>query len=253
MKPLASPLLLALLLALGLASFPLRADDGQISAERLDLLDRGGYFTPGFKTAVHGLVNIRTAKAEANAEKARLAQKLPGLQDQATKAEAQTVALRQELAKYNHPEENDFIALQGEMQDSKATLKEQIEAAQAYIWAYATSPHEAQAQQYLEQAQKELADRQETAKQAEAARVAAHAQLIQRAKAHDLRLNEWRDLLGNMSQDDLVELIGQPSSQTGDYWIYSGGWVVDPATHQKAGLEINFNGGRVLTVDEISR
>ena len=69
-------------------------------------------------------------------------------------------------------------------------------------------------------------------------------------KAHDLSLGEWRDFLRDMSQDDLVKLLGQPTSQADDYWIYSGGWVLDPATGQKSGMVINFNAGRVISVVE---
>jgi len=53
-----------------------------------------------------------------------------------------------------------------------------------------------------------------------------------------------------MSQDDLVKLLGHPSSHDGDYWIYAGNWMVDSTTKQKVGMEINFSGGRVISVDE---
>ena len=102
----------------------------------------------------------------------------------------------------------------------------------------------------LAQVKKKLADQTQAEKDAEAARAAAHAELVQRAQARTLSLNEWRDFLRDMSQDDLVKLLGRPTSQTGDYWTYSGAWVTDPASHQKVGMEINFNAGRVLSVSE---
>jgi hypothetical protein len=235
---------------LGLIPIPGHADSGQLSPEHLDMVDQLGYFTPGFKAAVHDLVNSKHALEQANAEQATLAKELPDLQTQATAAEAKAIALRQELARYDHPEETDFVALQQRMNDPGATPEEQIALAQAYVWTYPASPHESDAQQYLQQTQKKVADQQQAEKDAEAARAAAHAKLVQRALAHDLNLGEWRDFLRDMSQDDLVKLLGRPTSQSDDYWTYSGDWIVNPATQQKVGMEINFNAGRVISVDE---
>jgi peptidoglycan hydrolase CwlO-like protein len=222
----------------------------QLSPERLDMLDQMGYFSPGFKAAVHDLVNNKDALEQANAEKTKLTQELPDLQNQAMAAEAKTVVLRQELARYAHPEETDFVTLQWRMNDTNSKLEEQIAQAQAYVWAYPSSPHESDAQQYLQQVQKKLADQQQAEKEAEAARAAARAKLVQRAQARDLSIGEWRDFLRDMSQDDLVKLLGRPTSQKDDYWTYAGEWIVDPATKLKVGMEINFNAGRVITVDE---
>jgi hypothetical protein len=233
-----------------LSPMPGHADSGQLSPKRLDVLDRLGYFTPGFKSAVHDLVETKHALDQAKADQATLSRQLPSLQQQATDAEATASALRQELAKYDHPEESDYTALQTCMKNSSATLEDQTIQAQAYVWTYPTSPHESEAQEFLQQAQKELAHEHQNEINAEAAREAAHANLVQRAQAHDLAIGEWRDLLRDMSQDDLVQLLGHPTSQLGDYWIYGGGWVVDTTTNQKVGMEINFNGGRVLNVME---
>ena len=236
--------------ALGLTLIPGQADSGQLSPERLDMLDQRGYFTPQFKAAVHDLVNARQALEQTKAEQAKLKLDLPDLQRQAAEAEAKTVALRQELATYDHPEETDFTALQNQMNATDAKPEEQVALAQAYVWTYPASPHQSQAEQYLQQVQKKLADQKQADKDAEAARDAAHAQLVQRAQAKDLSLTEWRDFLRDMSQDDLIKLLGRPTSQTEDYWTYAGDWVVDPASHQKVGMEINFNAGRVLSVGE---
>jgi len=238
------------LAGLGLTLIPGHADSTQLSPERLDLLDQRGYFTPDFKAAVHDLVNARRALEQAKAEQAKFARDLPDLQTQAAEAEAKAVALRRELAKYEHPEETDFTALQNQMNDAGAKPEEQIALAQAYVWAYPASPHQSEAQQYLQQLEKKSADQRQVQKDADTARAATRAQLVQRAQAKDLSLNEWRDFLRDMSQDDLVKLLGRPTSQTGDYWTYSGNWVVDPSTHNKVGMEINFNAGRVLSVSE---
>jgi hypothetical protein len=239
------------IVALGLASGVARADSGQLSPEHLDVVDHLGYFTPGFKKAVYELVDSKHALDKANAEAKKLKLRLPELQNQAKQAEAKTAALRQELAKYEHPEETDFVALEGMMNDPGTKPEDQVELAQAYVWTYPTSPHEADAQQYLERVQKKLADERQAEKDNEAAQAAAHAKLVQRAQAHDLSLAEWRDFLRDMSQDDLVKLLGLPTSQADNYWTYSGSWVVDPTTHQKVGIQINFDALRVLNVDEI--
>ena len=238
------------LMALVLSPTPGRADTGQLSPERLDVVDKMGYFTPGFKAAVHALVDSKQALEDATAEKAKLTRELPELQNQAMQAEAQAVALRQELAKYEHPDETDFTALQQRMNDSAAKPDEQIALAQAYVWTYPTSPHASDAQQYLQATQKKVADALQAEKDEEAARAAAHAKLVQRALTRDLSLGEWRDFLRDMSGDDLVKLLGRPSAQTQDYWTYEGGWITDPTTKQKVGMEVNFNAGRVMSVDE---
>ena len=242
--------LLAGLAALVLASAPGRADSGQLSPERLDTLDQLGYFTPGFKAAVRGLVESKHSLAEATEEQARLTADMPDLQKQAADIEAQTTALRKELARYDHPEENDFVALQQRMNDPAATPEDQIILAQAYVWTYPASPHQSDAQQYLQQVQKKLADNRQAEKEAEAARAAARTSLIKRAQARSLSLSEWRTFLRGMSQDDLVKFLGRPTSQTDDYWIYGGDWIADPVTKKKVGMEMNFDAGRVLSVDE---
>jgi hypothetical protein len=215
------------------------------------MVDRAGYFTPAFKDAVHELVDAKHGLADATQEKQKLSLEEPTLKKQVEETDAQTVALRQELAKYEHPDETDFVALQALMGDTTASLDNQIAMAQAYVWTYPASVHEGDAQTFLEQAKKKLADQQEAEKQAEAAREAAHAKMVQRAQAHDLTVSEWRDFLRDMSQDDLVKLIGRPNATNEDYWTYNGAWIVDPTTHQKVGIQINFNAGRVLNVDEI--
>ena len=236
--------------ALWLTLTPGLADCERLSPERLDMLDHLGYFTPGFKAAVHDLVDSQHALEQAGVEQAKLIRDLLDLQRQMAETEAKAAALREELAKVEHPEETDFVTLQNRMNEAGAKTEDQIALAQAYVWTYPASPHESDAQQYLQQMQKKLADQRQAERDAEAARAVARAKLVQRAQARDLNLNEWRDFLRDMSQDDLVKILGRPTSQKGDYWIYSGDWIADPATNQKVGMEINFNAGRVLSVGE---
>jgi hypothetical protein len=233
-----------------LVAGPLPAQaDRPLSAERLDRLDHEGYFTPNFKAAVRDLVTTQQELQKAQAEQKKFEQDLPGLQRQATEAQAKTAALRQELVQYDHPEENDFNVLEDQMKNPSAKPEDIIALAQAYVWTYPTSPHEPDAQHDLATLQQKIADQKQAEKDAEAAREAARAKLVQRAQAHDLSLPEWRDFLRGMSQDDLVKLLGQPSSKQDDYWFYTGGWVVNPAGGQKVGMQINFDAGRVITVD----
>ncbi len=223
--------------------------DKQLSPELLDRYDRLGYFTPNFKAAIHELVTAREQLYKVQAEQKKFERDLPALQQEAADAQAKTVALRQELALYDHPEETDFTALQAQVGDPAAKPEDVIAMAQAYVWTYPASPHEADAQHYLSTWQGKIAARAQADKDAEAAREAARAQLIQRAQAHELTLTEWRDFLRGMSQVDLVKLFGQPSSKQDDYWFYDGEWIVNPANSQKVGMEINFEAGRVLSVD----
>jgi uncharacterized protein Usg len=223
--------------------------DRKLSPELFDQYDHRGYFTPNFKTALEDMVRAHEALDKALAEQKKFEQDLPALQKEAADAQAKTVALQQQLAVYDHPDENDFNALQTLIHDPAAKAGDVIALAQAYVWTYPTSPHEPVAQEFLNTWQKKLADQQQAEKDAEAAREAAHAALVRRAQAHDLSLPEWRDLLHGLSQDDLVKLFGQPTSKQDDYWFYDGEWVVNPANSQKQGLQINFDAGRVLSVD----
>src|SRR5450631_3440890 len=133
---------------LGLAPVAGHADS-KLSPERLDALDQRGYFTPAFKTVVHDLIDTRHELHQVTAEKTKLDEDMPNLQRQAAEAEAQAVALRQELAKYDHPEENDFDVVQARMNDASAKPEDQLTLAQAYVWTYPSSPHQAEAQRYL--------------------------------------------------------------------------------------------------------
>ena len=123
--------------------------------------------------------------------------------------------------------------------------------AQTFVWAYPASAHQAEAGQYLQQVQQKLADETQAQKDAEAARVAAYAKLVQRAQAKDLNLEEWRGFLSKMSEEDVLKYIGRPDFQGPSYWTYSGGWTEDPVTHKKVGLQITFDAARVLTVAEM--
>ena len=247
MKPLALILCGACALA-WLSPMAVHADK-QLSPEMIDAYDRSGYFTPNFKAAIHDLVEAREALDKAQAEQKKFERDLPELEQQAAEAQAKTAALQQQLSLYDHPDENDFAALEAKIHDPAARPEDVIALAQAYVWTYPASPHVTDAQEYLSTWQKKLADQVEAEKEAEAAREAAHAALVRRAQAHDLSVAEWRDLLDGMSQEDLVKLFGQPTSKQDDYWFYDGEWVINPANAQKAGLQINFEAGRVITVD----
>ncbi len=248
------------LLFLALTSFagflviqtPGRAQSSQISPERLDILDRRGYFTPAFKAAVHGLVDAKKAVMDAKVDELKLNLKLPDLQTQLDDSEEKVNALRKQFSDLDHADENDFAELQKKIGDASATLEEQRILAQAYVWAYPASPHQAEAQRDLQDVQKKIADQKQAEADAEAARVAAHAKLVQRAQARDLSIQEWRDLLLTMSKEDILKFLGPPQSHSQDDWNYTGAWTEDAVTHQKVGLDVGFNGGRVNNVTEAS-
>jgi hypothetical protein len=236
------------LLLLFLAGPVLLRADSQLSPPRLNQLDQRGYFTPSFKQAVHDLVQARQAVAQAHADEKRLNESLPDLQKQSDEAVAEAARLRKELALYTHPEDTDFNALQTAMKNSSTTPGEKLTLAQAFVWSYPTDPHQAEAQEDLQQIQRDLARQREAAKEAAIAQAAARATLVQRAKARNLSLGEWRDFLRDMSQEDLLTYLGRPEIEEADYWIYSGAWTWDPATRERTGLRIDFNGTRVLNV-----
>jgi len=257
------------------------ADGPKLSPQRLDLLDRRGYFTPAFKQAVHDMVNAKQSVVEARTEQQKLNGELPDLQRQVAEAEGKVQGLQKQLSDLDHVDESDFAELQktmgqasngddlqkqladavhitqSEFTDLKKHISEadgllttQKSEAQAYIWAYPTSPHQSEAQKDLQDVQKKIAAHAQALADAQTARETAHTKLVQRAQARDLSIAEWRDFLLNMSKEELVKFLGVAQSGNTDEWIYSGAYTEDAATHQKVGLVVNFNGGRVVNVTQ---
>jgi len=223
--------------------------DRQLSPDLINQYDHAGYFTPNFKAAIHDYVDASERLDNAMAQQKKTELELPSLQKEAADAQAKALALREQLALYDHPDESDFTALEAKVHDPTARPEDVITLAQAYVWTYPASAHAADAQNYLSTWQQKLAEQIQAAKDAEAAQAAAHAELVRRAKAHDLNLTEWRDFLRGLSQDDLVQMFGQPSSKQDDYWFYDGGWIKSADNNSGAGLQINFEAGRVINVD----
>lgn len=243
--------LLILPVIMAASALPGRAATGvSLSPEQLAVLDRKGYFTPAFKTAVTDLVNVKQAIVDATAEQKKLNLELPGVQKDAAEAAAKKEDLQKQLDALDHTDETDFVELKKIMDNPDAKPEEQLIQAQAYVWAYTASPHKALAQQFLSEVQKKIADAAKAAADAEAAKAAARAELIRRAQIKDLKVDEWRDLLLNMSQEDLIKFMGMPDSGDQDRWVYPGAWTEDAITHQKVGLEVSFNAGRVINVVE---
>ena len=272
------------LVFVSLLPLPGQAAGPKLSPQRLDLLDRRGYFTPAFKQAVYDLVNIKQAVVDAKNEQQKLEEGLPALQKQAAEAAAKVAGLQKQFSDLNHLDESDYSELQAKMNESEQSadlekqlagavqlcssdfdelkknidktdvlLKQQLTLAQAYVWAYPTSPHQADAQHDLQDVQKKISDLAQSLTDAEAARVVAHQKLVARAQAHDLSISEWRDFLLNMSKDDLLKLLGQPQYSSESSWTYSGAWTEDAVTHQKVGLNLTFNAGRVMNVSEMTQ
>jgi len=239
---------LTLLLA-GATFLPLAARaDNALSASQIATLQHRGWITPRFEAAARDLIEAREAANDTQADQAKFQAQQPALQQSVAAEDAQVAQLKIELARYDHPDETDFEALQDAMKNTSAQPNDQLALAQAYVWTYPTSPHAAEATHDLQQLEKKIADQAQAASDAEAARLAAQAKLLQRVQAHDLSLGEWRAFLQDKTQAEVVQYLGGPSSKQDEYWIYSGAWTTDPETGQKAGLQLNFNGGRVLSV-----
>jgi hypothetical protein len=238
-------LLLACLAAFHLAA---RADDAPLSASQIATMEHHGWVTPQFEAAAHQLIEAKEDALQAQADQAKLQAEQPALEKEAAAEETQVAQLKAELARYDHPDETDFATLQDAMKNASADPQDQLALAQAYVWTYPASPHATEATGDLQQIEKKIADQTQATQNAEAARLAAQARLLQRVQARDLSLAEWRAFLQDKSQAEVVQYLGQPSSQQDEYWIYTGAWTHDPETGQKVGLQLNFNGGRVLSV-----
>jgi hypothetical protein len=251
--------MLVLLLA-GVLLAPLvgRADDkpsdtdNYFTASQIEAMQRKGWITPRFEAAARELIEARETLKTADGDRIKLELTLPGLEKAATAEDAKVAKLKDELTHYDHPDETDFTALQNAMKGPAAKTEDQMALAQAYVWTYPGGSHTGEAEQDLQQIQKKIADQAQAAKDAAAAQTAAQLKLLQRVKAHDLDLGEWRAFLQDKSQDEVRQYLGDPSGATDDYWTYSGAWTIDPATSQKAGLQLTFNGGRVLSVAPVS-
>jgi hypothetical protein len=239
--------LIFLLTAVALLPRAARADD-TLSASQIAVLQHRGWLTPKFQAAARDLIAAKEAANDTGAEQDKLKAQQPALQKSVDAEDAQVAQLKAELARYDHPDETDFTALQDAMKNTSAQLNDQLAQAQAYVWTYPASPHAAEATQDLRQLEKKIADQTQAASNAEAAQLAARAKLLQRVQARDLNLSEWRAFLQDKTQAEVTQYLGAPSSQQDEYWIYSGAWTTDPETGQKAGLQLNFNGGRVLSV-----
>jgi hypothetical protein len=198
------------------------------------------------------LIDAKETLKTADSDRIKLELTLPGLEKNAKAADAKVARLKDELTRYDHPDETDFTALQSAMKDPSAKIEDQVTLAQAYVWTYPGSTHAGEAEQDLQQLQKKIADQVQSAKDADAAQTAAQLKLIQRVKAHDLNLGEWRAFLQDKSQAEVEQYLGAPAAKADDYWTYSGAWTIDPTTNQKAGLQLTFNGGRVLSVAPVS-
>jgi hypothetical protein len=237
------------LAALALAAVPWTVQaDSTLSPTQLDALDKRGFLTPSFAAAARALIEAKQDQRDALGEQDELIKSLPDLQKIAATEESKVAALKAELNHYQHPDETDIEALRQVMQNAAARPEDQMAIAQAYVWTYPTSPHQTEAQQDLAQIQKKLADQAQAQKDADAAQEAAQVRLLQRVKARALSLNEWSVFLLNKTQTEVSEYLGRPSLTDDEHWTYSSAYTTDPVTNQKAGLQITFNGGRVLGV-----
>jgi len=246
-------LLIGILLAplVGRADDKSSSSDNYLTASQIEVMQRKGWITPQFEAAARELIDANQTLKTADGDRTKLELQLPDLEKTATTEDAKVAKLKDELAHYNHPDETDFTALQNAVKDPAARTDDQMALAQAYVWTYPGGTHTGEAEQDLQQIQKKIADQVQAAKDAAAAQTAAQLKLLQRVKAHALDLGEWRAFLQDKSQDEVRQYIGDPSAQADDYWTYSGAWTIDPTTNQKAGLQLTFNGGRVLSVAPI--
>jgi len=239
---------LALLLACAtLLPLAARADDA-LSASQIEIMQRRGWLTPEFQSAARELIDAKQTARDAQAQEEKLEQGRPSLEKSAAAEDAKAAQLKAELARYDHPDESDFTALQEAMKNASAKPEDQKALAQAYVWTYPTSSHATEAEHDLQEIEKKIADQVQTTRDAEAAQLEAQAKLLQRVQAHALNLAEWRAFLQDKTETEVVRYLGEPSSRADEYWTYSGAWTTDPETGQKAGLQLNFNGGHVLSV-----
>jgi hypothetical protein len=227
-------------------------DDDWLSASQIETLQNWGWVTPEFQGAATKLIDARQSGQTAQDEVDKLTADRPGLEKSVAEEDGKVAQLKADLARYDHPDETDFTALQDAMKNTTAKTEDQEALAQAYVWTYPASPHAAEAEHDLQQLEKKIADQVQTTREDEAAKLAAQAKLLQRVQAHNLSLAEWRAFLQDKSEAEVTQYLGQPSSQKGEYLIYSGSWTTDPSTGQKAGLQLNFNGGRVLSVAPVT-
>jgi len=230
-----------------LVSRALRAEDSLTPAQ-VEAMRERGWITPEFEANARQLVEARETMQKAKDDQARLESQLPALQTRAEESNQRTIALKAELARVSHPDETDFEALQQTMKNPAAKPEDQMAAAQAYVWTYPGGAHTAEAQDFLRQVQKKIADQVQAQKDADAAATTAHLKLLARVKAHNLSLGEWRAFLQDKSKAEVQQYLGAPSWQDDEHWVYNGNWTIDPTSNLKSGIQITYNGGRVQNV-----
>lgn len=225
--------------------------DQEQMAQRVNELDKIGYFPPSFKKAIHTLIDTQIATQKAQDEASTLSDKIPSLEKQVTDAQAQLDALQKKWDSLSTTQEVQFSQIKSKLNDPKTSADDLVPLLQAFIWSYPNSSHLPEIQASLAQANQKIAQESEADKQATIERIAARQKLLERVATKDLTLDEWQRFLDNMSQFELINYIGHPDEKGSDYWIYKGNWTVDPTTNLKSGLRIQFNGGRVLSVSPL--
>jgi hypothetical protein len=173
----------------------------------------------------------------------------PELEKQQSAAEEQTAAIKKQLSDLDHADSAALITLQTQVADPNAKLPVKLAAAHQFIWSFPTSSLLPQANAILADLNKQDADEKQRLADDAKKKQERLDFLTKGAQEHNLLIEDWREFLRNMTQDEVLLYVGAPTKKSMDgNWFYAGSYTIDPATQQRSGLVIFFNGTRVDNV-----
>jgi hypothetical protein len=128
-------------------------------------------------------------------------------------------------------------------------LKAKLALAHQFIWSFPKSTLLPDAGKILSDLEQKKAAADEELANEKASRLQRENFLKAGVAARNLQIQDWREFLKNMSQDDVLFYLGPPKSKAADgTWYYGDNWTIDPGSAQRTGIVLFFNGTRVLNV-----
>ncbi len=219
------------------------------AAQLVEELDKMGFISPDVKKLVESYFDKETELRRLHKENTEASSSREEAAAKVKSMEEQVADLGKKLKGADHPDAVALDALKNAVADTSVSLDDQVAQAQKFLWAFPTSSLLPEGQKIMDMLQGKVTERDQ--KIADDKRKIAErlAYLTDGAMKHNLRLEEWREFLKDKTQDEVAAAMGNPDSAVSDgNWYYLGPCTLDPASQERAGLVIIFNGTRVQNV-----
>jgi hypothetical protein len=190
-------------------------------------------------------------RLEAEAARKESQTKVSDLQTEVTQVQMQQDQASREI----EAKKNSDVHLFGEIIQTRA--RNELDSARtqlvAFLAKFPTSSLAGLAHDQLTQVNIEIAANEAEKKQVAAAMAEASAQsradLLARAAKGEVTLSEMRQVLLGKSRTEVSDLLGQPSQNVSENWVYQKEMILNPLTKVKYGLMVYFSQGTVQGVD----